>query len=393
MRSIAILLAAAIALFTVHTATALDQKLYGLNYTPRKGQDYMPLKKRCKNATEIDADLAKIHALTDRLRIYSLTDCNTAALVIPAAQRANLSIWVGLWVGPNNTVYAEEKAAFTSLVAKGLVNNNTLGVHVASEAIYRKDINVSQAITNYNEIKQILHDADVYIPVTVTDIADTYIAYPQLTKAVDIISANSFPFWENVVPEVASQSMYNRMYPLMLAAKKYNKKILISETGWATNGSSAGASVASSQAGVTWLNDFYFLAKTVSWDYYWYSSFDQPWRHVEGDNTTADVENYFGLYFNNGTLKPEFATLNFTQRVKIVTKMPVPKQSTAAPVAVATAAPSPVVTDASASPAPVVPSVPVVTASVASNGTNGTEPHKKSKILSILEALIRGWMF
>nr|AIG56392.1 secreted protein [Achlya hypogyna] len=405
MRCIALLLAAV--LFAVEI-TALDQKLYGINYTPRKGPDYKPLNKRCSNASEIARDIAQLSKITDRIRIYSMTDCNTADLVIPAVRKAGLNIWVGLWVGANNTVYAQEKASLVKQIKAGLVDNTTLGIHVASEAIYRKDINVSTAIANMLEIKAILNAADIYIPVTVTDIADTYIQYPQLVKAVDIVSANSFPFWELAVAETASQKMYNRMYPLMLSAQKYKKQILISETGWATNGSSAGASLATPQAAATWLNDFYFLAKTVGWDYYWYTSYDTPWRHLQGDNTTAEVENYFGLYFANGTLKPEFTAMNFTKRVKLVTKMPVPTTK-ALPVAgavvtattdvpttvAATAAPvtAAVVTDAPATTIP-VSDVPVVTASVAANATgNTTAPHKKSKILSILEALVRGWMF
>nr|AAY53769.1 endo-1,3-beta-glucanase [Saprolegnia parasitica] len=398
MRTVALLFAV---LFAATAVEALDEKLYGINYTPRKGPDYFSLKKRCKNATEIDFDMVQLRKITDRIRIYSMTDCNTADLVIPAVRRAGMSIWVGLWVGPNNTVYAEEKASLIKQLKNGNVNNQTLGLHVASEAIYRKDINVSTAIADMNEIRSIMNAADVYIPITITDIADTYIQYPQLVKAVDIISANSFPFWELAVAETAAQKMYNRMYPLMLSAQKYKKKILISETGWATNGTSNGASLATPSAAATWLNDFYFLAKDVQWDYYWYTSYDTPWRHLEGDNTTAEVENYFGLYFLNHTLKHVFTNMNFTRRVKLVTKMPLPKTNataTLAPIAGATTtvaattvAPATTVADATTVP---VTDVPVVTASVAANATgNTTEPHKKSKILSILEALVRGWMF
>ncbi|KAH9124707.1 hypothetical protein AeMF1_004570 [Aphanomyces euteiches] len=312
-------IAAAVSAAILATTSALDVKLSGLNYNPRKGADWDPVDKKCKSATEVAADMKILAGITSNIRLYSMTDCNQVELVLPAAKAAGLNVWVGLWVDNNTATVQAEKDAFTALVKKGVIDSTITGIHVGSEAIYRKEVTADEAIQHFKDVKAVATAAGLKVPMTIADIGDIYVANPQLAAAVDIISANAFPFWEAKPVEDCITYFYSRMLPLIQQAKTNNKAIMISETGWATNGKAAGASVASPENTAIWFNDFHVLATQLKWNYYYYTSFDTTWRTNPGANSTdSDVENFFGLYDTQGVLKPAYANLKVKQRVNVL---------------------------------------------------------------------------
>ncbi|KAF0687026.1 Aste57867_21209 [Aphanomyces stellatus] len=315
-------LTATLILSSILAASALDVKLSGVNYNPRKGEDWQPLDKKCKSATEVAADMKSLATITSNIRLYSMTDCNQVELVVPAAKAAGLTVWAGLWVDNNTATYLAEKTAFAGLIQKGVIDSTVIGLHVGSEAIYRKEITADQAIKNFQEVKAMVTAAGLKFPVTIADIGDTYVANPQLVTAVDIVSANAFPFWENKPIEGIIQHFYTRMTPLINLAAAANKKIMISETGWATAGKAAGAGVASPENAATWMNDFFVLATDLKWSYYYYTSFDTTWRtnsDPTANATDGNVEHYFGIFDSTGVMKPAYANLKVKKRVDIAT--------------------------------------------------------------------------
>ncbi|POM57832.1 Putative endo-1,3-beta-glucanase, partial [Phytophthora palmivora] len=96
--------AAAVAMMASSTS-ALDQKLYGLNYDLRQGPDWDPSK--CKSADAIAADLKILSTITSNVRTYSLSDCDVSG-VLTAAKELSLTVWLGVWVSEDETVYDNE---------------------------------------------------------------------------------------------------------------------------------------------------------------------------------------------------------------------------------------------------------------------------------------------
>ncbi|KAH9124708.1 hypothetical protein AeMF1_004571 [Aphanomyces euteiches] len=303
------------AAWCVASTYALDVKLSGINYNPRKGADWDPYDKRCKSADEVKADMTILSSITSNIRLYSMTDCNQVEVVVPAAKAAGLSVWLGMWIGKDGAGYDSEKAKLSSLISSNVIDNTIAGLHVGSETVYRKDLTSKQAIAYMQEIKTLVVGAGLSFPVTIADIGDSYMWYPELASAVDVISINQFPFWEGRDVETAIQFFADRVAPIISMAKTNNKKIMVGETGWATAGTAKGAGIASPENAATWLNDFHVYAKEQGWNYYYFTSFDTPWKHNANDaNSESEVENHFGLFDAQGKLKSCFADLNVKKR-------------------------------------------------------------------------------
>jgi glucan 1,3-beta-glucosidase len=164
--------------------SAFDVKLSGLNYSPRKGADWAGPNK-CKTPAEINSDLAIMKTVTDDIRLYSMRECNQMPTVLTTAKALGLKVWAGMWVDGNEDNFQEEKAVFAKLLQREDLDWNVVsGLHVGSEAVYRKEVTADQAILYFKEVKKMMADSKYTFPVTIADIADTYIAYPQLVDAV-----------------------------------------------------------------------------------------------------------------------------------------------------------------------------------------------------------------
>ncbi|ETP20835.1 hypothetical protein F441_05532, partial [Phytophthora nicotianae CJ01A1] len=73
------LVASVVLLFNGGT-NALNVKMPGVNYNSRKGPDWAPDSSKCKTASEVQKDMYALKGIADKVRIYSLVDCNQAEL-------------------------------------------------------------------------------------------------------------------------------------------------------------------------------------------------------------------------------------------------------------------------------------------------------------------------
>lgn len=165
-------------------------QLYGVNYTPRQGPDWDP--NRCKSQQAVDEDMAAIKQVTTRVRIYSLAGCDEAEKVLRATQKYNMSVWLGMWVSSDNKVFENELQKLDSLFSQGLVRaGHVLGLHVGSEAIYRKEVTYEKAIDNLVQVRELVarHGQARAFPLTIADIGDTYLMHPALIDAVRAIQS------------------------------------------------------------------------------------------------------------------------------------------------------------------------------------------------------------
>ncbi|KAF0689424.1 Aste57867_19130 [Aphanomyces stellatus] len=299
----------ALVLVTVAAASGLNFRLYGVNYSPRQGADWDP--NRCKTQHQVQEDMLAIATFADRVRIYSLADCGQGAMVLHEAKAAGLKVWLGMWVTASNTSIANELTALQSLVASGLVDKSVVvGLHVGSENLYRKDITPDQAIAYLNQVKTYLASVHLtFFPVTITDVLDTLLQYPQVVAAVDVVMANEFPFWEAVDISGAIDRFKTKLAALKSLAG--TKPIEIGETGWASAGQNANASVASRVNQATYLASFATYATSTNLPYYWFAAIDEAWKGVqEADDTT--VEAHFGLLDSSNALKAELVGLSLS---------------------------------------------------------------------------------
>ncbi|GMF11523.1 unnamed protein product [Phytophthora lilii] len=285
---------------------ALNVKMHGANYNSRKGPDWAPDSSKCKTASEVQKDMYALKGITDRVRIYSLLDCNQAELVLPAAKNAGLQVHLGIWTTKSHDYLLQEKAKLASLIDSGLYDNNVIGLHVGSETVYRKEITADTAISYMNEIRSYIRSRGKNTPVTISDVIDIYYDNPQLVDAVDYVSVNEFAYWEGVDVNEGTAKTLDRIRAIRVTAAKKNKRMVLSEVGWSSDGNNGKTGVSSLANQAKFFSDFFQVARSMNMEYYWYVAFDSQWRVTNGGDV---VEANFGVFKEDDTTKSNFQQL------------------------------------------------------------------------------------
>jgi exo-beta-1,3-glucanase (GH17 family) len=292
--------------------TAVPVQLYGINYNTRKGADWQPASLKCETYLEVKTDLTLLSRITNRIRILSLTDCGQGELVLGIAKELGLQVWLGIWVSADPNVFDMEVAALQDLLSRGWIDDTVLGISVGSESIYRKEVTIDESIALEDQVKQILVDAgrdDVLV--SICDIAPTYQYNSQLVTAIDIVVVNSFPFWEAIDINDATDYLLEEINPIESVAASQGKRLIMGETGWPSDGFLSGVGIASHENQAQFLTDFYCRCdKELGWEYYYFTGIDNAWRQEQDANNT--VEGNWGIIYANLTVKPWFQDLAFT---------------------------------------------------------------------------------
>uniref|UniRef100_A0AAV1TEL7 glucan endo-1,3-beta-D-glucosidase n=1 Tax=Peronospora matthiolae TaxID=2874970 RepID=A0AAV1TEL7_9STRA len=290
---------------------ALNVKMPGINFTARIGPDWAPDSVKCKSADQIQKDMYALKTVTDKVRIYSLVDCNQAELVLRAAKVAGLQVHLGIWTTANHNNLLREKTKLGDLIDMGLYDDRVIGLHVGSEAMYREEIKVDVAISYMNEIRDFLRSRGKNTLVTITDVIDIYNENPQLVDAVDYVSVNQFAFWEQADVNEGAAISLDRLRNLRILAAKKNKKVIVSEVGWSSGGYDRAAGITSPENQAKFFSDYFQMARSRNLEYYWYVAFDSKWRVTDGDK---EVEADFGVFNEDDTMKSNFQQLNIGWR-------------------------------------------------------------------------------
>ncbi|EGZ20497.1 hypothetical protein PHYSODRAFT_245857 [Phytophthora sojae] len=268
------------------------------------GSGLGPDSSKCKSAAEVQKDMFALKGITDKVRIYSLLDCNQAELILPAAKNAGLKVHLGIWTTKSHDYLLKEKAKLASLIDSGLYDNNVIGLHVGSETVYRKEITANTAISYMNEIRSYPRSRGKNTPVTIADVIDIFYDNPQMVDAVD--SVNEFAYWEGVDVNEGAAKTLDRIRAIRVTAAKKNKRMVLSEVGWSSDGQHAKIGVASPANQAKVFSDFFQVARSMNVEYYWYTAFDSQWRVTNGDDV---VEANFGVFKEDDTMKSNFQQL------------------------------------------------------------------------------------
>ncbi|MFT5142075.1 MAG: exo-beta-1,3-glucanase (GH17 family) [Rhodothermales bacterium] len=115
--------------------------------------------------------------------------------------------------------------------------------------------------------------------------------------AVDVLLVNCYPFWEKCSAEY-SLVYVKEMYRRAVKAAK-GKKVIISETGWPSQGSAYGSAVPSHDNALEYIINICRWCEEEEIEFFYLSSFDENWKvGAEGD-----VGAHWGLWDSAGNLK------------------------------------------------------------------------------------------
>lgn len=236
---------------------------------------------------QIRRRLKIIQPYTKWIRSFSCTEGNE--LIPKIAKEYGMKTLVGAWLGKDDKINQMEVNGLIRLAKEGFVDVAAVG----NEVMYRKDLTEDQLLGFIEIVKKELSKT----PVGYVDAYYEFEHRPRITDACDVILANCYPYWEGCSLEYSLlyiKDMYNRA---VKAGK--GKKVIISETGWPSQGSPLYGAVPSDENFMKYFINIQTWSKLDSVDVFYFSSFDESWKvGAEGD-----VGAYWGLWNKDEKLK------------------------------------------------------------------------------------------
>jgi exo-beta-1,3-glucanase (GH17 family) len=263
----------------------LEDGMHGLCFSP-----YMEGQKPGDQISEeqIRRRMEIIKPYTKWIRSFSCTEGNEAIPRI--AKEYGIKTMVGAWLGDDPKINEQEVTNLIALAKEGHVDIAAVG----NEVMLRGDLTEDELLGMIQRVKDAIPGG---IPVGYVDAYYEFAERPRITEACDIVLANCYPFWEGCDLDYSLLYMKD-MYQRALKAGN-GKKVIISETGWPTQGTSLEGAFPSYE------NALKYFMNTQKWsveddiEVFYFSSFDESWKvGAEGD-----VGAYWGLWDKDEKLK------------------------------------------------------------------------------------------
>ena len=237
--------------------------------------------------TQVRRRMEIIKPYTKWVRSFSCIEGNEH--IPKVAKDLGLKTMVGAWLSGDEELNKKEIEALIQLGKDGLVDIAAVG----NEVMYRNEMSEEQLLTYIGQVKKALPNISVgYV--------DAYYEFshrPNITDACDVILANCYPYWEGCHIDYSLLHM-KQMYHQALSAGN-GKQVIITETGWPSQGGSLKASEAGMENAMKYFINAQQWSKDDNIEMFYFSSFDESWKvGAEGD-----VGAYWGLWDKNEKLK------------------------------------------------------------------------------------------
>ena len=264
--------------------SVLKAGMHGLCFSPyEEGQEPGdPI-----SEAQIRRKLEIILPYTKWIRTFSCTEGNEQIPKI--AKEYGLKTLVGAWLGDDSEVNEQEIEGLIALSKAGFVDVAAVG----NEVMYRGDLEEDELITFINRVKNEIPN----IPVGYVDAYYEFSDRPKITEVCDVILANCYPYWEGCSLEYSLVYM-KQMYQQALNAGK-GKKVIITETGWPSKGTSLEGAHPSYDNALRYFINAQKWSKDDAIEMFYFSSFDESWKV----GSEGDVGAYWGLWDKDENLK------------------------------------------------------------------------------------------
>jgi len=262
----------------------LENKIHGISYSA-----YMDGQEPGVEISEAQTEerLKIIQPYTRWIRTFSCVEGNQN---IPGiAKSHDLKTMVGVCLSEDKDKNEIELGNAIDIARQGHVDILAVG----NEVLLRGELTEQELIEYMSRAKQAL-------PALSVSYVDAYFQFedhPALTEACDVLLVNCYPFWEECHADYALLYMKDMYHRSLRVAN--GKKVIISETGWPTQGEACGAAVPSYENAMQYFINTYQWAAQDDVDIFYFSSFDESWK--TGDE--GDVGAYWGLWDKDGNFK------------------------------------------------------------------------------------------
>ncbi|HEY3343305.1 MAG TPA: glycosyl hydrolase family 17 protein [Anaerolineaceae bacterium] len=267
---------------------AAQTLFYGLDFSPyMAGQS--PNQGTKISEAQLRARMQIVAAHTGWVRSYGMD--SGLELTGKVAHELGLKAALGAWLGRDLTANQAQIDSLIQAANAGEADQLIVG----SETLYRGDLTEAQLV---KYIQQVRKAAPAGIPIGVADVASEFQSHPAVTRAVDVVLANIYPYWNGSDVANAANDLTVAYQGVKTAAG--TKPVLISETGWPTCGETRGLAVPSLQNAQTYQQTFLAWARANQVGYYYFEAFDEAWKAAPG----SQVEACWGIWDQAGNAKP-----------------------------------------------------------------------------------------
>ncbi len=224
---------------------------------------------------------------TKWVRSFSCTEGNE--LIPKVAKEFGIKTLVGGWLGDDLEINTREIEGLIKLGQQGLVDIAAVG----NEVLYRGDLSLEELLDHLKHVKSQLP----HIPIGYVDAYYEFTNHPELVELSDVVLCNCYPFWEGCPIEHSLDYMRQMYYQAYGAAN--GKQVIITETGWPSQGETLKGSVPSAEAAKKYFINTQLWSADADVDVFYFSSFDESWKvGAEGE-----VGAYWGIWDKNELLK------------------------------------------------------------------------------------------
>ena len=238
-------------------------------------------------AEQVNRRIKILKPHTNWVRSFSCIEGNEH---IPRIAHQNgMKTLVGAWLSDDLELNEKEIESLIALAKEGCVDIAAVG----NEVMYRKDLTEDQLIEYINRVKVALPN----IPVGYVDAYYEFSHRPRITEVCDVILTNCYPYWEGCPIEYSLNHMQSMFFSAKDAGK--GKRVIITETGWPSEGGSLKAAVATNE------NAMRYFIESVNWtkqnniEIFYFASFDESWKV----GPEGEVGAYWGLWDKNEKIK------------------------------------------------------------------------------------------
>lgn len=204
---------------------------------------------------------------TKWVRSFSCIEGNE--FVPKIARESGMKTLVGAWLGDDAKKNEKEIEALIQLAKDGFVDIAAVG----NEVMYRKDLTEEELIAF---IKRVREAIPAHIPVGYVDAYYEFTIKPRITEACDVILTNCYPYWEGTNQEYALSHMKSMYHQAKAAAN--GKKVIITETGWPSQGESFKDSHPSEENAMKYFINSQLWSKDENIEMFYFASFDESWK-------------------------------------------------------------------------------------------------------------------
>ncbi|MHA7842700.1 MAG: glycoside hydrolase family 17 protein [Winogradskyella sp.] len=223
------------------------------------------------------------------IRSFSCVEGNE--FVPMMAKKHGINTLVGAWLGDDKEDNEKEIEGLIKLAREGFVDVAAVG----NEVLYRNDLSLEELVQYISRVKEALSGMD--IPVGYVDAYYEFSRHPILVESTDVVLANLYPYWEGCPIEYALGHM-QAMYGQVVDAAQ-GKPIIITETGWPSQGGGLRGAIAGEEAAMKYFIDTMRWTKENDIPIFYFSSFDESWKV----GPEGEVGAYWGLWDKYENLK------------------------------------------------------------------------------------------